>query len=314
MRIRNLTIVTVAAALMISVASCGSSHKSTARASGYSKHSHSAGHGGKQKPVPQTIRIDKSLPTAAQTLLAEANTWLGVPYQWGGNDRQGVDCSGFVTQVFLKALDIKLPRTSVTQSEYCTNLDRKKLQPGDLVFFDTSGDRQGTVSHVGLYIGDGNMIHASTSRGVIVSDIDGVYYGERLLGGGRVEAFYAMERNAPRTDKLPDVMIAEQDAVEVAAAVPVVAAAAPLSVRNTPAKAEEPRLSAVPASAPVYSLPEAAEPKPAPTEPKPAPVVTASAPVRSAATPVNPDIASRDARAMVLDFLVEEKLDSIYTK
>ena len=175
-----LTLIAAAA-----VTSCGTSGKMTARATHHSGKRHKP-----QKPTFD-IKIDPMLPADTRSLLAEASTWLGVPYAWGGNDRSGVDCSGFVTQVFKNALDIKLPRTSASQSEYCMDIDRLKLQPGDLLFFDTTGSREGRVSHVGLYIGDGNMIHASTSKGVTVSAVDGVYFGSRLMKTGRVASLHS---------------------------------------------------------------------------------------------------------------------------
>lgn len=272
------------AALTLMLGACGTARKSTARATG-----------GDRKPAtdtrrpPKRIDVDPSAPQAVQSLLNEANSWLGVPYAWGGNDRNGVDCSGFVSQVFLNACSIKLPRTSATQSEYCTGVERTKLEPGDLVFFDTTSKREGRVSHVGLYIGHGNMIHASSSKGVIVSSIEGNYFAERLLKGGRIEAFRAMEQ-------------AEQQTL----------ASEPVKVR----KAEKPakRKGRAPrAKAPTEPKPEpSAEPQPQPA-PAVAPV-PAPLPSPKARPAVSPEISSADARALVLDNLVEEKIDSIYAR
>lgn len=149
------------------------------------------------RPVAQpaaAIAVD-NLPSPSRALISEAESWIGTPYLWGGNDRNGVDCSGFVTQVYLKALDIKLPRTSATQHAYCTPLKRNQLQPGDLVFFATGKDST-KVSHVGLYIGGDRMLHSSSSRGVVVSSLNERYYTSHYFGAGRVERYHTMVANA----------------------------------------------------------------------------------------------------------------------
>ena len=146
----------------------------------------------------------EALANPVDALIAEAHSWKGTPYLWGGNDRDGVDCSGFVTQVYIRALGIKLPRTSATQSEYCSSLKREHLQPGDLVFFSTDSSRKGIVTHVGMYIGEGNMIHSSSSRGVIVSSLDNTYYKRTFHSAGRVDRLHQLIANAP---KLPSTSV-----------------------------------------------------------------------------------------------------------
>lgn len=137
-------------------------------------------------PEPATALAD---PT--KKLLNEANGWLGTPYKYGGNTKSGVDCSGMVCMVFNNALSIKLPRTSAQQGEWCTKINKSDLKPGDLLFFSTtSGSKK--ISHVGMYIGDGNMIHASTSKGVIVSSLSEAYYVRTYHSCGRVAQYYAM--------------------------------------------------------------------------------------------------------------------------
>lgn len=133
----------------------------------------------------------KGLDAVTRALLDEADSWRGTPYLWGGNTRDGVDCSGFVLQVFKSSAGIPLPRVSGQQYEYCRPIDKSNLEPGDLVFFATSNKHDG-VSHVGIYIGNGFMIHSSSSKGVIVSDLNSNYYSTHYYGGGRVESFYAM--------------------------------------------------------------------------------------------------------------------------
>lgn len=123
-------------------------------------------------------------------LAAEARRWLGTPYRYGGRDRNGTDCSGLVMELFRTVCAIKIPRTTVEQKAYCTIVARNKARAGDLVFFGT-GKGSGQVSHVGLYIGKGEMIHASSSRGVMVSRVDAGYWGERFRSIGRIDGAYA---------------------------------------------------------------------------------------------------------------------------
>lgn len=134
-----------------------------------------------------TMRVDVEATGEARDVIAYARTWLGTPYRYGGSDRSGVDCSGLTCDVFLRAAGLKLPRSSREQYAYGKHIDRGKAEPGDLIFFAGRNGR-GTINHVGLYIGGGKMIHASSSRGVMISDIDSGYWGERYCGSGRVLA------------------------------------------------------------------------------------------------------------------------------
>lgn len=126
-------------------------------------------------------------------LIREASTWVGVPYRYAGNDKKGVDCSGLTSQVYLKVLDVKIPRSSREQQQWCDNVNKDNLLPGDLVFFATGSDPN-RVSHVGLYVGNGDIIHASWSSGVIVSNLNEKYYLKRYHSAGRpkiVKQLYA---------------------------------------------------------------------------------------------------------------------------
>lgn len=123
----------------------------------------------------------------ARALVKEAGGWLGTRYVYGGESKTGTDCSGLVMKVYGKVCGIKLPRTTREQVKYCTKVARNKILPGDLVFFARNGsDDDSEVSHVGLYIGDGRMIHASSSRGVMVSGFDTGYWGDRYYTAARV--------------------------------------------------------------------------------------------------------------------------------
>lgn len=139
-----------------------------------------------------------NMPNAELTrLMAEASKWIGSPYLYGGTKKSGVDCSGFVMNIYLDALESKLPRSSRDQQAYCSAIKKSDLKPGDLVFFATGSDSD-RVSHVGVYIGDGRMVHASSSRGVIITDITTNYYVKHYHSSGRpkvISDIYAMKKN-----------------------------------------------------------------------------------------------------------------------
>ena len=115
-------------------------------------------------------------------LLSSSKKWLGTPYQYGGTTQSGVDCSGFVLNVY-SDLGYKVPRTSREQYEYTKRISSNEKLVGDLVFFRRGSD----VGHVGIYVGSNKMIHASTSRGVIIQDLDNEYLERTFAGFGRVK-------------------------------------------------------------------------------------------------------------------------------
>ena len=123
------------------------------------------------------VGAESSLGALQRRLIVASQDWLGTPYSWGGTSSSGVDCSGFVRSVFQKA-GITLPRTSREQAETGREVSISQVEPGDLLFFNTSGSG---VSHVGMSIGGTRFVHASSSRGVIVSSLEESYYRERFL-------------------------------------------------------------------------------------------------------------------------------------
>lgn len=109
-------------------------------------------------------------------------SWYGTPYQFGRNSRDGIDCSAFVQRVFSENFSMALSRSTSTQVNEGSEIARDELRPGDLVFFRT-GRR---TRHVGIYVGSGQMLHASTSRGVTVDNITSGYYDRTYWTSRRV--------------------------------------------------------------------------------------------------------------------------------
>ena len=115
-----------------------------------------------------SVSVDKVLDFAHQQ--------LGKPYVWGAQGPNSFDCSGLIYYVYKNAANITLPRTSVEQSKFGTTVSKSNLKAGDLVFFDTNGPNNGAVSHVGIYAGEGQLIHASSSNKKIVKVNMETYY------------------------------------------------------------------------------------------------------------------------------------------
>ena len=132
-------------------------------------------------------------------LIAEAHKWIGTKYRYGGQSKSGTDCSGMVMELYMDVYGIKLPRSCREQQKYCQSVDKRNLRKGDLLFFSSSKNSR-AVSHVGLYIGNDRMIHASSSRGVIISDITEKYYTSTYHSSGRV---VQEEKSGKRNKKAP---------------------------------------------------------------------------------------------------------------
>ncbi|MEG2218356.1 MAG: C40 family peptidase [Muribaculaceae bacterium] len=119
-------------------------------------------------------------------LYREAQKWIGTPYQYGGHTKDGTDCSGLVMEIYLEVYNTKLQRNSAKiMSENCREISRNTLKEGDLIFFAT-GKNSNRISHVGLYLKDGKFIHSSSSRGVIISELEQKYYQRTFVCAGRV--------------------------------------------------------------------------------------------------------------------------------
>jgi lipoprotein Spr len=109
--------------------------------------------------------------------------WLNTPYRYSGKTEEGIDCSGFVNMALRTLTGETIGCSSGDMYNRCKHIGKEKLRPGDLVFFKTRGKR---VSHVGIYLGEDHFVHASTTNGVIISNLNEKYYARHFAKGGRV--------------------------------------------------------------------------------------------------------------------------------
>ena len=140
-------------------------------------------------PVPtagQSVANGKPLmdSSKANSLIKTAKSYMGTPYVFGGSTPKAFDCSGYVQYVFAKE-GYKIPRTADIQYAQVGKRAKtqKELVPGDLVFFETY---EPGASHVGIYLGKGDFIHASSSRGVTINNLSDNYYATHYYGGYHV--------------------------------------------------------------------------------------------------------------------------------
>jgi peptidoglycan DL-endopeptidase LytE len=134
----------------------------------------------------QQVNLNKSMELKTdnvQILKSKAYGFLGTRYRFGGSNSRGIDCSSFVQQVF-REMEVSLPRTAREQFELGDEVAPDDLQKGDLVFFRTYAHYP---SHVGIYLGNNKMIHASShDRRVVISSMNSPYYHSRFLGAKRI--------------------------------------------------------------------------------------------------------------------------------
>ena len=138
--------------LQIVLSSCGSSRKATSVASTKSK------------------------------LETQYQQYKGIKYKYGGVDKRGFDCSGFTQTIYSNAFSIQLPRTTEAMSKLGKKISKRKLKPGDLIFFRPSR----RYRHVGIFIGNNTFIHSSTSKGIIKSKLNNPYWKKKYKFAKRI--------------------------------------------------------------------------------------------------------------------------------
>ena len=145
-----------------------------------------------QRLLSQLVEIRQNVSVQAHEvvdrtsdLVVTAMGFLGVPYRRGGTSAEtGFDCSGFVRAMYEKTAGLLLPRRADQQAAFAEKIDKKDLQPGDLVFFNTM---RRAFSHVGIYVGDGKFIHSPRSGSEVrVEDMQQSYWKRRFDGARRV--------------------------------------------------------------------------------------------------------------------------------
>lgn len=136
-----------------------------------------------------------------QQLRSEARIWHGTPHRLGGTNRRGVDCSGLVQVVFSDLFGLSVPRTTEEQVNTGQRVRLSSLQPGDLVFFRPTPKSR----HVGIYVGNGEFFHASTSQGVMISRLDESYWSRHYWTARRLlQSSYPTSYSSPSSTRTPD--------------------------------------------------------------------------------------------------------------
>lgn len=125
--------------------------------------------------------LDQSL-FSNDALYDAVKLWYGTPYSFGGGSLNGIDCSGFVQQIYRTVYNKDLPRVSAEMAEVVERKYTKNLKEGDLLFF--SFVNSGKVSHVGIYLRDHYFVHASTKKGVVISNLEEADYNGHLVRCG----------------------------------------------------------------------------------------------------------------------------------
>lgn len=150
--------------------------------------------GGGKKSSPIAKKSSKKMPLLSAatrlsspiklSMLTSINRYKGVPYKWGGDTMRGMDCSGFTMKVYEESARTTIPHHAASQYKLGTKISRKRLKFGDLVFFRDIESKG--VSHVGIYVGNDNFVHASLSKGVVTSSMNQPYYKKRYVSARRL--------------------------------------------------------------------------------------------------------------------------------
>ena len=116
------------------------------------------------------------------TLYNYIDQWFGTPYRMGGSTKYGIDCSSFTASLFENIYSMIIPRQAKQQFKATVRIKKQDLKEGDLVFFNTRGG----ISHVGVFLTNGNFVHSSSSKGVTISNLSDPYYSKRFKAAGRL--------------------------------------------------------------------------------------------------------------------------------
>lgn len=131
----------------------------------------------------ENIGISKTNRKKKDNLYKFYTDWKGTPYKFGGTTRNGIDCSAFVRELYINVYEISLPRDTRSQIKRGESIKYAERDTGDLVFFKTGSNSY----HVGVYYENDNFIHASTSKGVMISNLNETYWVSKIIDVRRVE-------------------------------------------------------------------------------------------------------------------------------
>jgi lipoprotein Spr len=140
-----------------------------------------------QKPCIEQFYADHQLiPDSACNphLYYQVYDWIGTRYKYAGRSKKGIDCSGFVSEMYRNAYCISLMGGSRDIWPTVKQIEKEDLQEGDILFFKI---KKGQISHVGVYLGNNKFAHASVKYGVTISDLDEEYYKKHFYKGGRIQ-------------------------------------------------------------------------------------------------------------------------------
>ncbi len=135
-----------------------------------------------KKPVEEFKLETKNV--SDKTLANFISDWYGVTYRYGGADKNGIDCSHFAAKLYADVYHKAISGAANTIEPLTTTVKTNEVQEGDLVFFKIAGNK---VSHVGVYIGNNKFVHATTKRGVMISDLDEPYYKKYFYKAGKLK-------------------------------------------------------------------------------------------------------------------------------
>ncbi len=135
-----------------------------------------------QKKYAEKMKV-QPFEVTNEPLYQFIDDWYGTRYVYGGTTRRGIDCSSFVQKLIKATCKVNMQRTAANQKRTTEYIKREDLQEGDLVFFRIKVNR---ISHVGVYLKNNHFVHASSSRGVMISNLNSSYWSRYYAGGGRV--------------------------------------------------------------------------------------------------------------------------------
>jgi len=138
----------------------------------------------KKEKTSEKISAEEIKNISDKTLVNFISDWYGTAYKYGGADKYGIDCSHFAAKLYADVYKKTITGPSNAIEQETINVKPTNMQEGDLLFFKINGDK---VSHVGVYVGNNKFVHASTKRGVIISDLNEPYYKKYFYKAGKLK-------------------------------------------------------------------------------------------------------------------------------